>query len=82
MDRFAVKVQRVVYSEEAILMTLSNGLRPTRFSGDLVRDPPTTFAEAMERSYKESNVEDYHEAKYKQIRQRQKDQYDGNFQQK
>lgn len=50
MDRFAITVQRVVCLEEAILMALSNGMRPTRFSEDLARDPPATFAEAMERS--------------------------------
>lgn len=49
-DRFAMTVQRVVYLKEAILMTLTNGLRPTRFSDDLIRDPVLTFAKAMERS--------------------------------
>lgn len=53
IDRFAAIVQRVVCSEEGVLMTLINGLMPTTFSGDLVRDPPVTFAETMERSYKE-----------------------------
>lgn len=72
MDHFATKVQRVDCSEEAVMMTLSNGLRPTHFSNDLVRDSVLTFAEAMEQLYSETNVEDYHEAKYKQMRQRQK----------
>lgn len=74
MDHFATKVQRVDCSEEAVMMTLSNGLRPTHFSNDLVRDSVLTFAEAMEQLYSETNVEDYHEAKYKQMRQRQKGQ--------
>lgn len=82
MDCFATTVERVVCSDEAILMALSNNLRPTRFSEDLVRNPTATFAEAMERSYSESNVEDYHEAKYKQMRQRQISQNEGNFQPK
>lgn len=49
IDRFASEVQKVEgIQEETILFALNNGLRPTFFAGDLVRKPPSTFAEAME----------------------------------
>lgn len=60
MDRFASEVQKIEgMQEEIIRFTLNSGLRPTFFVGNLMRKLPNTFAEAMERSHEESNVEDY-----------------------
>lgn len=50
------------------LIALNSSLRPTFFAGSLVRKPPDTFVEAMERSHKETNVEDYLEPKFKELR--------------
>lgn len=41
------------------MAALSNGIKPTFFAGDLVGKPLNTFAEVMERSHVEPNVEEY-----------------------
>lgn len=64
MDRFASEIQKIEgIQEEMILYAVNVGLRPTFFAGDLMRKPPSTFTEVMERSHGESNVEDYLMAK-------------------
>lgn len=73
MDRFTCKVQEIKgIQEEMVLYALSIGLRSTFFVGDLVRKSPNTFAEAMERSHGESNVEDYPKEKIQELKHQQK----------
>lgn len=73
MDRFAREILIIEgIHEETVLYALSVGMRPTFFAKDLVRKPPSTFAEAMERSHVESNVEDYFGAKIQDHKRQQK----------